>query len=89
VLDLPLLPARPMWMRRAACRGLDPELFFPVRDQHVNSDAENARVVCASCSVRSECLEYALANEEQLGMWGGLSIEQRRALKRRRRAQAS
>ena len=45
------------WRKRAACRGIDPEVFFPVTDE----DAEEAKAICATCPVREACLEHALA----------------------------
>lgn len=68
------------WTDRAACRNEDPELFFPERGE----DTGTAKAICASCSVRAECLEYALENGEQFGIWGGKSERQRRGLRRAR-----
>lgn len=63
----------PAWHRDAACRGLDPEVFFTERGER--TDAPKA--ICAGCPVRVECLEYALDNREPIGVWGGLSAVQR------------
>lgn len=71
------------WQEAAACRGKDPDLFFPDVGQTWSAEA---RAICASCEVRVECLEHALAKPEQRGMWGGYSAEERRDLIRRRRA---
>lgn len=68
------------WRESAACRGADPELFFPGRG---NSLAP-AKAVCRECPVRPECLEYALANGERQGVWGGTSERERRRIQRRR-----
>lgn len=68
------------WMADAACRGMDPELFFPERGE----DTRTARQVCFSCSVRSHCLDYALDNKEGYGVWGGLSVRGRETLTGRR-----
>ena len=46
------------WRQHAACRGLDPEIFYPVTDE----DADEAKAVCAGCAVRQTCLEYTLAH---------------------------
>lgn len=73
-----LLISRPKWMRRAACRGLDPSLFFPERGELVS---EEARQVCAECPVQPECLEYALTTKERDGVWGGRSGRQRRDMR--------
>jgi transcription factor WhiB len=67
-----LVPAG--WAARAACRGLDPELFFPARGQAVDS----AKTVCAACPVTTECAEYAATIHQNRGIWGGLSERQRR-----------
>lgn len=67
------------WQERALCAQTDPEAFFPEK----GGSTREAKRVCASCDVRSECLEYALANDERFGIWGGLSERERRKLKRR------
>ena len=67
------------WQERALCAQTDPEAFFP---EKVGSTRE-AKIVCLSCDVRSECLEYALGHDERFGIWGGLSERERRRLKRR------
>ncbi len=70
------------WMLRARCRGYDASEFFPSDGVGV----EQARKICADCSVRVECLEYALRHRIDHGVWGGCSErERRRILKRRRR----
>lgn len=66
------------WQDRAACRGLDPTAFF-LR----GADRSRRAVrVCERCQVREECLRYALDNEVEFGVWGGMTERQRRALKR-------
>lgn len=77
---LDLLGDFPTWMREAACRAVDPDLFFPERGDAASLRA--ARAVCAGCSVREECLSYALERNERLGVWGGLSTQERRRVKR-------
>ena len=72
------------WQSRANCMGVDPELFFPER----GSSTREAKEVCRGCVVREQCLEYALANGEKFGIWGGLSERERRRI-RRQRAQAA
>ena len=64
---------------RALCAQTDPEAFFPEK----GGSTREAKRVCLSCDVRGECLEYALANDERFGIWGGLSERERRRLKRR------
>ncbi len=67
------------WQDRALCAQTDPEAFFPEK----GGSTREAKRVCTSCEVRSECLEYALGNDERFGIWGGLSERERRKLKRR------
>ena len=76
------------WRPEAACRGLDPELFFSSdeivnRQERLEREAE-AKAVCTRCTVRSECLSYALDASERYGIWGGLNPQERRALGRSR-----
>ena len=67
------------WQERALCAQTDPEAFFPEK----GGSTREAKKVCTQCEVRAECLEYALANDERFGIWGGLSERERRKLKRR------
>jgi WhiB family redox-sensing transcriptional regulator len=67
------------WQDRALCAQTDPEAFFPEK----GGSTREAKKVCSGCEVRAECLEYALANDERFGIWGGLSERERRKLKRR------
>lgn len=67
------------WAVRAACRGMDPGIFFPSTDE----EAEEALEVCRTCPVREECLEYALEARERYGIWGGTNERQRRRMLRR------
>jgi len=66
------------WQERSLCAQTDPEAFFPEK----GGSTREAKRVCLSCDVRSECLEYALAHDERFGIWGGLSERERRRLKR-------
>ncbi|MGH9212845.1 MAG: WhiB family transcriptional regulator [Acidimicrobiales bacterium] len=71
------------WMARGNCADESPAVLFPSDGVGV----EIARRICAGCPVREQCLEYALANRIDHGVWGGLSErERRRVLKRRRMA---
>jgi WhiB family redox-sensing transcriptional regulator len=73
------------WRRDAACRDEDPELFFPIGTTGPAIDQANAaKRVCARCDVREECLEFALASNQDAGVWGGLTEEERRSLRRQR-----
>lgn len=74
----------PSWYLNAACAGQDPELFFPVSPPGVAFvQVQRAKQVCAGCPVRSLCLDTALATCADHGIWGGLTEEERRALRRR------
>lgn len=64
------------WAVDALCAQTDPEAFFPDR----GGSTREAKSICASCTVAAECLDYALANEERFGIWGGLSERERRRL---------
>jgi WhiB family redox-sensing transcriptional regulator len=67
------------WQERALCAQTDPEAFFPEK----GGSTREAKRICQGCEVRSECLEYALGQDERFGIWGGLSERERRKLKKR------
>jgi WhiB family redox-sensing transcriptional regulator len=72
------------WRHRSACRDEDPELFFPVGNTGpALQQIEEAKKVCNRCLVINECLKWALESGQEAGVWGGLSEDERRALKRR------
>jgi WhiB family redox-sensing transcriptional regulator len=75
----PMVATAATWQHAANCLGVDPALFFPERGE----STREAKSVCAGCSVRVECLEYALEQDERFGIWGGLSERERRRLKKR------
>lgn len=66
------------WLRDALCAQVDTEPFFPEK----GGSTREAKRICARCRVTDECLQYALDNDEQHGIWGGLSPRQRRPLER-------
>ena len=73
------------WRSRAACIDVDPELFFPIGTTGSAVDqTDEAKRVCARCPVREDCLEFALASNQDAGIWGGLNEDERRTLKRAR-----
>lgn len=72
------------WRDRGACRGLDPEIFYPETDE----EAGEAKQVCAGCNVRLACLEHAIAQREKDGVWGGATERERRRIIRQRRRTA-
>jgi len=69
---------RPAWQRRGACRGAGTAPFFPRRGE----DVRPAKALCAACVVRSDCLDYALADPDLAGIWGGMSERERARLSR-------
>lgn len=72
------------WRQRAGCRGVDPDVFYPTSDE----EAEAAKAICGQCPVQKPCLEYALANRERDGVWGGATERERRRMIRQRRKTA-
>lgn len=74
MIQLETLP----WAAEAKCLQADPETFFPEK----GGSTREAKRICSECTVRNECLEYALDNDERFGIWGGLSERERRKLKR-------
>ena len=82
-VDLGALPEDPsppdFWQDRAACFGVDPDVFFPVSEE----EAGPALTFCNSCLIKEECLAWALKNGERYGVWGGMTEQQRRRLARR------
>lgn len=79
-LDAQLFDDGPLaWQRDALCAQTDPEAFFPEK----GGSTREAKAVCESCTVRAECLEYALEHDERFGIWGGLSERERRKIRRR------
>ncbi|GAA3170628.1 MULTISPECIES: WhiB family transcriptional regulator [Streptomyces] len=72
------------WRNSAACRTEDPDLFFPIGTSGpALMQTEQAKAVCRGCPVREPCLEWALETGQSIGVWGGTSETERRALKRR------
>lgn len=72
------------WRNHAACRGVDAGIFYPTSED----EAAPAKAICAMCSVRQPCLEYALTNRERDGVWGGATEKERRRIVRQRRKTA-
>lgn len=79
------VPLKAPWRKLAACRGADPELWFP----HPGQDGRPAIAVCAGCCVRLECLADAIDANEKLGIWGGLPEARRTIIRRRQRRGAA
>ncbi|MGJ3562139.1 WhiB family transcriptional regulator [Streptomyces sp. INA 01156] len=75
------------WRTRAACRDEDPDLFFPIGTSgSALLQTERAKAVCRRCPVREQCLDWAMESGQSLGVWGGTSETERRALRRRLKA---
>ena len=72
------------WRDQAECRGIDPEIFYPLTDD----DEAEAKAICSVCAVRQACLEHALASREKEGIWGGANERERRRIIRQRRRTA-
>jgi WhiB family redox-sensing transcriptional regulator len=64
------------WRQEALCAEANPDAFFP--DKH--ESAKTAKQICAACTVREQCLDYAITNGEGVGVWGGLSASERRRI---------
>lgn len=75
------------WRQRAACRDVtDPEVFFPIGNTGPALDQiEAAKRICRPCVVRRHCLNWALETNQDTGVWGGLSEDERRELTRAQR----
>jgi WhiB family redox-sensing transcriptional regulator len=72
------------WRHHALCRDEDPELFFPIGNTGpALLQIDEAKQVCQRCAVMDSCLVWALESGQDSGVWGGLSEDERRALKRR------
>lgn len=69
------------WRQKGNCSGVDPEVFFP----GTGESTRLAKEICVGCTVVDDCLEYALANKEKFGVWGGTSERQRRRIVRLRK----
>ena len=94
VLSLSPEPDETDWRKLAACRDTDPDLFFPVGTTGpAIEQIDNAKAVCQTCEAQVPCLEFALSTNQDSGVWGGTSEEERRKLRRqwmaRRRAHAA
>ena len=75
------------WRRSAACRDVDPKVFFPVGlTGPAIPQIAAAKVICGRCPVRMACLQYALVSYQEFGVWGGYDEEERRNLRRRWRS---
>jgi WhiB family redox-sensing transcriptional regulator len=84
---LTLTLASDEWRRTAACRDTVPDLFFPVGTTGpAIEQIDAAKAVCRRCDAQAACLEYALATNQDSGIWGGTSEEERRVLRKQYQA---
>lgn len=72
-----------LWQEKAACRGPQAAVFFPPpqferKDEREEREAR-AKAICAQCSVRRSCLEFAIRIREPHGIWGGLNEQERKS----------
>jgi len=73
------------WRADALCRDTDPSLFFPVGTTGLALDQiDYAKQTCDECSVRQDCRDFALDTNQDSGVWGGLTEEERRVIRRKR-----
>ncbi|MDQ6784287.1 MAG: WhiB family transcriptional regulator [Actinomycetota bacterium] len=71
------------WRDDAACRDTDPDLFFPIGTTGLAVDQiDSAKAVCDRCEAQRACLEFALATNQESGIWGGTSEDERRRLRK-------
>jgi WhiB family transcriptional regulator, redox-sensing transcriptional regulator len=71
------------WRHLAACRSTEPDLFFPIGTTGPAIDQiEAAKRVCRGCDAQEPCLDFALATNQESGVWGGTSEEERRKLRK-------
>ena len=79
---------RTEWTEHAACRGMDPDIFFPTE----GDTYARARAICDGCEVRDDCLDESLSlpwSEDRAGMFGGLTPRERVPLRAQRRRDAA
>jgi WhiB family redox-sensing transcriptional regulator len=75
----PMPPYKPLtWFEQAACTSADPDAWWPAKGGNI----DKAKRICRGCPVRAPCLKYALDTNQKDGIWGGLSVNERRKLKR-------
>lgn len=83
--SMPVFDWGDRWRQQARCRQTDPDLFFPVGTRPMAQvQIEAAKAVCTGCAVRKACLDFALETNQEAGVWGGTSEEERRKLRRGR-----
>jgi WhiB family redox-sensing transcriptional regulator len=77
------------WRSAAACLAADPDLFFPISARGLaEKQIARAKMICAACQVRADCLEFAMSHDLTHGIWGGATPEDRQRARRRKRRAA-
>jgi WhiB family transcriptional regulator, redox-sensing transcriptional regulator len=77
------------WQSAGACLAADPDLFFPISTRGpAEKQISRAKMICAGCKVRTECLDFAMSHDQTHGIWGGTTPEDRQRERRRRRRAA-
>jgi len=80
----------PNWRSAGACLSADPDLFFPVASAGpADRQIARAKMICAGCTVRRECLDFATSHDHVYGIWGGTTREDRQRERRRKRRAAA
>ena len=74
------LTRRPSWHAEAACRGMGSATFVLGRGAN-ESIMARARAICSTCTVTDQCLDFAMADMDLVGIWGGTTAQQRRAMR--------
>jgi WhiB family redox-sensing transcriptional regulator len=70
------------WHQDAACRDVDPDLFFPIGTAGpALRQIDEAKRICRACPAQSQCLAWALEHEVTHGVWGGTTQDERRAIR--------
>jgi len=76
------------WRTQSACTSLDPELFFPIGSTgDAVEQIVQAKAICSACPVRNDCLTFAITSNQEYGVWGGTTEDERRVLRRSWRAE--
>ena len=75
-------PSTTNWRSAGACLSADPDLFFPISATgRAEKQIAKAKLICAGCTVRLECLEFAMNHDQLFGIWGGTTPQERRVLR--------
>ncbi len=78
------------WRSAGACLSADPDLFFPISTSGpAQQQIARAKMICAGCGVRQECLQFAMSHDQLYGIWGGTTAEDRQRDRRRKRRAAA